>query len=126
MSTSGSEAKRGTVYTFYSFKGGTGRTMALANVATLMAKWDHSVLVIDWDLEAPGIERFFASSHTAARKLRASSPGIIDLMQGWAEGKEVDWRSCILELESGVSLISAGRGVTSRQSLCCPIFWPIN
>ena len=29
--------------------------MALANVAALLAKWGNSVLVVDWDLEAPGI-----------------------------------------------------------------------
>ena len=33
--------------------------MALANVAVLLAKWGHSVLIVDWDLEAPGIKRFF-------------------------------------------------------------------
>ena len=46
----------GIIYTFYSFKGGVGRTMALANVAALLAKWGYSVLVVDWDLEAPGLE----------------------------------------------------------------------
>ena len=49
----------GQIYTFYSYKGGTGRTMALANVAVLLAKWGYGVLIADWDLEAPGIEYFF-------------------------------------------------------------------
>ena len=53
----------GTLITFYSYKGGVGRTMALANVATLLATWGKSVLVIDWDLEAPGIEHFLAQGH---------------------------------------------------------------
>src|SRR5262245_39774538 len=49
----------GRIVTFYSFKGGVGRTMALANVAALLARWGRKVLVIDWDLEAPGLEMYF-------------------------------------------------------------------
>ncbi|WP_037573647.1 FxSxx-COOH system tetratricopeptide repeat protein [Phaeacidiphilus oryzae] len=48
----------GQVVTFYSYKGGTGRTMALANVAWILAASGKSVLVVDWDLEAPGLDRF--------------------------------------------------------------------
>lgn len=54
--------KPGKVITFYSYKGGTGRTMALANVACLLAERENcerGVLMIDWDLEAPGLHRFF-------------------------------------------------------------------
>jgi len=48
------------IVTFYSYKGGVGRSMALANVAWLLAmKYQKKVLVIDWDLEAPGLHRFF-------------------------------------------------------------------
>lgn len=49
----------GRVITFYSYKGGTGRTMSLANVAWLLALNNQRVLVVDWDLEAPGLHRFF-------------------------------------------------------------------
>jgi len=49
----------GEIITFYSYKGGTGRSMALANVAWLLAVGGQRVLVIDWDLEAPGLHRYF-------------------------------------------------------------------
>jgi tetratricopeptide (TPR) repeat protein len=49
----------GQVVTFYSYKGGTGRTMALANTAWILAANGFRVLVVDWDLEAPGLDRFF-------------------------------------------------------------------
>ncbi|HCU92521.1 MAG TPA: hypothetical protein DHU96_07160, partial [Actinobacteria bacterium] len=49
----------GQVVTFYSFKGGTGRTMALANVAWILAANGKRVLAADWDLESPGLHRFF-------------------------------------------------------------------
>ena len=50
----------GEIITFYSYKGGTGRTMALANTAVLLAREAQGeVLMIDWDLEAPGLEYYF-------------------------------------------------------------------
>lgn len=53
------QRRRGRVITFYSYKGGTGRSMALANVAWVLAAAGRRVLVIDWDLEAPGLHRYF-------------------------------------------------------------------
>lgn len=50
----------GTILTFYSYKGGTGRSMALANVAWILASAGNRVLTVDWDLEAPGLHRYFA------------------------------------------------------------------
>ncbi|MFH0994429.1 MAG: SUMF1/EgtB/PvdO family nonheme iron enzyme [Pseudomonadota bacterium] len=41
--------------TFYSYKGGVGRTLALANVAWKAAQQGERVVIIDFDLEAPGI-----------------------------------------------------------------------
>jgi CobQ/CobB/MinD/ParA nucleotide binding domain len=54
-----SSRRAGEVTTFYSYKGGTGRTFVLANVAFLLASEGKRVCVIDWDLEAPGLHRFF-------------------------------------------------------------------
>ena len=50
------------VTTFYSFKGGVGRTFALVNVAVELAKSGRKVLLVDFDLEAPGIHTFSALS----------------------------------------------------------------
>ena len=43
------------VVTFYSFKGGVGRTLALLNVSYEIANSGQRVLVVDFDLEAPAI-----------------------------------------------------------------------
>lgn len=43
---------------FYSFKGGVGRTLALANVAHALAARGKRVVVVDLDLEAPSLHRF--------------------------------------------------------------------
>jgi hypothetical protein len=49
----------GRVITFYSYKGGVGRTMLLANIAWILASAGKRVLMIDWDLEAPGLHHYF-------------------------------------------------------------------
>ncbi|MGB5055212.1 MAG: tetratricopeptide repeat protein, partial [Nitrospirales bacterium] len=57
-------ADRGDIVTFYSYKGGTGRTMALVNCAGLIAQHLPSdakpLLLVDFDLEAPGLHRYMA------------------------------------------------------------------
>lgn len=68
----------GKVVTFYSYKGGTGRSMALANVAWVLASNGRRVLVIDWDLEAPGLHRYFYP-FLIDRDL-TSSEGVIDFV----------------------------------------------
>ncbi|MEA2343588.1 MAG: hypothetical protein QOF63_1757 [Thermoanaerobaculia bacterium] len=68
----------GHIVTFYSYKGGTGRSMALANVAWILASNGKRVLVIDWDLEAPGVHRYF---HPFLRdKNLSTSEGLIDFV----------------------------------------------
>ena len=66
-------------FTFYSFKGGVGRSMAMANVADILARRGLRVLAIDFDLEAPGLERYFQVEKTAA----LANPGLIDLLQSF-------------------------------------------
>lgn len=44
--------------TFYSYKGGVGRTMALMNVGLELAQSGRRVLLVDFDLEAPSLQTF--------------------------------------------------------------------
>lgn len=79
MSVSAEAGTAGRIVTFYSYKGGTGRTMALANVAWLLATNGYRVLAVDWDLESPGLHRYF---HPFLRdKNLRSSEGILDLIR---------------------------------------------
>jgi MinD-like ATPase involved in chromosome partitioning or flagellar assembly len=71
-------APEGQIFTFYSYKGGTGRSMALANVAWILASNGYRVLTVDWDLEAPGLHRYFGP-FLIDPELTASD-GLIDLM----------------------------------------------
>ena len=52
------------VITFYSYTGGAGRSMALANVACLLAPHcpaGRGVLIVDWSLQSPSLHRYFLS-----------------------------------------------------------------
>ena len=52
----------GEVITFYSFESGTARSVALSNMAELLAGRHNAtvpVLMIDWDTESPGLHHFF-------------------------------------------------------------------
>ena len=56
------------VVTFYSFKGGVGRSMALINVAAELARRGKRVIVVDFDLEAPGLDTFDITRSEECRK----------------------------------------------------------
>src|SRR5258708_2382219 len=104
----------GTLITFYSYKGGVGRTMALANVATLLALWGRRVLVVDWDLEAPGIEHFLLPESEIPSV--QSRSGLIDLLSALSEGRHAnipDWKTYLSEItvadtSAKLSLLTAG------------------
>jgi cellulose biosynthesis protein BcsQ len=64
--------------TFYSYKGGAGRSMALANAGWILASHGKRVLLVDWDLEAPGLHRYLHPF--LLDKDMVASPGVIDLM----------------------------------------------
>ena len=62
------------ITTFYSFKGGVGRTMALVNSAVELARRGRRVLAVDFDIEAPGLDTFDALQPSEER------PGIVDFV----------------------------------------------
>ena len=73
--------------TFYSFKGGVGRSMALINTAAILAARGFRVLVIDFDLEAPGLSYLASLSgqEQGAPIIDEIPLGLIDLL---ADAKE--------------------------------------
>jgi Mrp family chromosome partitioning ATPase len=63
------------IISFYSFKGGAGRTTAMASVAIQAARAGKRVLVVDLDLEAPGLNSIFPPPSGAAPSI-----GIVDYL----------------------------------------------
>jgi len=84
--------KAGLIVSFYSYKGGVGRSMALANIAVLLARSGKKVLVVDWDLEAPGLDYYF-------QKLRQSVPirpgGLLSLLESNSLRRPVKWKEFV-------------------------------
>lgn len=74
------------IYTFYSFKGGVGRSMAMANIAELLCRKGLRVLMVDFDLEAPGLERYFYSAaETDQLNEVLEQRGIIDMLVSYKD-----------------------------------------
>lgn len=57
-----SDAKKGKIISFYSYKGGVGRTIALIQTAYLLADKGKKVAIIDLDIEAPSFNNIFKQS----------------------------------------------------------------
>ena len=90
------------IISFYSYKGGVGRTIALIETAYNLAKQGKRVLLIDLDIEAPSLHKIFADQ--VNDELKGASYGMIEylyrkVVQGRADAA-VDNIYCSLELEN--------------------------
>jgi len=89
-----SEAKpKAAFVTFYSFKGGVGRSMALINTAGILAGRGFRVLVLDLDLEAPGLSYLDPdapdiSPEQQQSRVRPLQLGFVDLLSDAKEHGE--------------------------------------
>jgi TIR domain/CobQ/CobB/MinD/ParA nucleotide binding domain len=102
-------SQAGSVVTFYSWKGGVGRTMVLANVAVQLARMGSTVLAVDWDLEAPGLDRFFMMlNQTDVANPEAPSAtdptGLMGLLfeaseHGDAKSDKQDWQDRLVHIQ---------------------------
>ena len=77
--------RRPILTTFYSYKGGVGRTQALANVAVALANRGRDVVLVDMDLESPGLHVFFSPPDALDRPFRDADlterEGLIDFLE---------------------------------------------
>ncbi len=116
----------GTVVTFYSFKGGVGRSFLLANVAVTLAGWGYRVLCVDWDLEAPGLDLYFSDFLGD----RPGGPGLIELVHKFASNKTPlpDWSAYVRPIglrsfAGSLDLMAAGRQDDGYSSLVEAVNW---
>lgn len=88
---------------FYAYKGGTGRSLAVVNTAYFLARFGKRVVVVDLDLEAPGLHFKFATQ---------VHPGVVDyLYTCYDSGKVPDVTEYAVEvlLPSEYPKTSAGK-----------------
>jgi MinD-like ATPase involved in chromosome partitioning or flagellar assembly len=74
------------IVTFYSLRGGVGRTTALASTASILASRGRRVLCIDMDLEAPGL------SFLLGGREPGNDQGVVPMLLAFERGDDVDIR----------------------------------
>lgn len=101
---------------FYSYKGGVGRTLALSNVAMRLTSFGKKVVMLDLDLEAPGLHCKF-SNFQQDKKMES---GIVDYIYEYAVNHTVlpSIKPYVCHLQNEVSppfdLIPAGNPRSSE------------
>ncbi len=90
--------------TFYSYKGGVGRTLALVNTAYSLAASGKKVLIWDLDLEAPSLLQFPQFTSLRSRV----TAGTIDVLASPETNLNKQVAKLIVEAAPGISLLPAG------------------
>jgi tetratricopeptide (TPR) repeat protein/cellulose biosynthesis protein BcsQ len=113
---------------FYSYKGGVGRSLALAYIAKHLARENRGVFVLDLDLEAPGIIYKFKDDPDLAHPdvepidKALTKPGAVDYIDSFINGDKAPddlsaYTSTVFEAnKSGyVKIMNAGQNINSVE-----------
>lgn len=116
------DLKRPAIVTFYSLRGGVGRTTALVNAARTLASRGRRVLCIDMDLEAPGLSTLLGLPEPSDDK------GSVSLLLGLERGEDPDIRDHVQRVadEAELYCLPAGRVdvvYAERLRLIDPEIW---
>ena len=111
--------------TFYSHKGGVGRTSALVNVAYRLARRGKRVFVIDFDLEAPGVDSFGLTDGGH------STPGLVEYISAFTfTGKVPNLKDFVLgstfpETKGRLFLLPGGKRDDAYKSALGRLDWKV-
>jgi predicted hydrocarbon binding protein len=67
------------VLTFYSYKGGQGRTTAVANLGSCLYRLGYNVVLLDFDIESPGLPAKFGRSVFDDQEIKMNG-GVVDYL----------------------------------------------
>ena len=99
--------KKAKVITFYSFKGGTGRSLALANIAAYLERFKFKVCIVDMDIEAPGIHYKFMKPDDPRIE---TMQGVVDYIDSFTENhlppRNTD--DYLIDLSDHITLMPSG------------------
>lgn len=102
---------------FYSYKGGVGRSLFVANLSLFLARFAAmKVLTVDLDLEAPGLHYKYAEAGVAVPPIHA---GLVDTLHDYLYAAEAPASLPILELwrgDEGGSVHFLPAGVAPRTA----------
>ncbi len=93
------------IISFFSFKGGVGRTSSLVATALTLARNGHRVAIVDLDLEAPGLATIFSPDNS-------NNPGVIDYLLE-KKIQEQDWklRTHLISINERILLDDNGESI---------------
>ncbi|MFI2226256.1 KGGVGR-motif variant AAA ATPase [Streptomyces fradiae] len=110
------------IVTFYSLRGGVGRTTALAAAARILSERGRRLLCVDMDLEAPGLATVLGCPEPR------EDQGVLPLLLALERGDQVDIRDHVLRVNEGEELYCLPAGQLSsdyadRLRLLDPEIW---
>ncbi len=93
------------VTTFYSLRGGVGRSTALAYTGRILAANGRKVVCVDMDLEAPGLAALFGQESEVG-----AEQGVVSLLLQLDQGETPDFASHLIRLDESddLYLVPAG------------------
>jgi CobQ/CobB/MinD/ParA nucleotide binding domain len=72
---------------FYSYKGGVGRSLAITNLAVYLVQFGVTVVMVDFDLEAPGLQY---KIQPGSKPIQVSNGGLAGLLAAASTGAALD------------------------------------
>lgn len=109
--------------TFYSLRGGVGRSTSLAHTARLLASAGKQVVCLDMDIEAPGLAALFNVERDIEKGM-----GVVELLLQLDQGGEPDFSHHLLPVDDEGSLFLIPAGLPDAEyandlSLLDPSAW---
>jgi cellulose biosynthesis protein BcsQ len=98
------------ICTFYSLKGGVGRTTALGYTALILAKQGFKVVCVDMDLEAPGLTSVFGREHEIKEDM-----GVVHILASLDRGEAVDLRDHLIRADDDLDLYVVPAGLPGAE-----------
>ena len=98
------------VVTFYSLRGGVGRSTALAYTGRILSEMGHRVVCVDMDLEAPGLPNLLGIDDNMI-----GDRGVVSLLRALDQQEEVNFSEHLLPVPNSESLFLIPAGVPNAE-----------
>jgi len=95
------------ITTFYSVRGGVGRSTALAYTGEILASKGRKVVAVDLDLEAPGLAAIYGVEDQIAQ-----GQGVLPLLRAIDKGDNPDFSRHLIRVSEGSELYCVPAGLT--------------
>jgi len=112
LDTEDKEPEKPFIATFYSVKGGVGRTTALAYTSRMLSELGYTVVTIDFDWEAPGLAAIFGLKELSKN---VQNSGLVGCLARLEANPDTDIRKFLVRPSSRLELYCLPAGEISRE-----------